>query len=567
MAHSAGPAAGAPLLGRRARGVAWLFGVVALAVFLLVLALLSRSAVRYTARVSVDLGPVLRAASRDGAQARTAGTALGRFVAPGALLAQAIGESGFDADLQLGSSSTRISARDSKGQAVESRGHLTIETSADERDKLIVSTTDPSSEQAAARARLAAELIAHRFAELETQAVSKVYEASRQKALLARQSFGAADEHVDRLLSNHFSKLRADLAKSSGEVPAESAADELTAEEERVGDPKVGAGTGGASSTRLAELEKERTELLVKLTPQHPVVRAIDSEIDSIRQQLAKRRGEQPPAAAIAGADDSHETHTDDHKPTAPLGALAEEGAEVLPPWMQVGPGVPAESVPPAVAPPSTVEAPIVAPDEQPKVSLDRSTAEAMETTLAVDGDSLAEARKYLAETDGEYRTAKEARDAAQSELARQTSAERVDWLRLERLEQTSPVLSETRIETAAPQHATRRSIIGLATASALVVGIAAAWGGAIASASFGSIGEVEALTGVPVVGVIETVDATGSRRRKKRVRTWTGRVGLVCELVLVAAIVWLVYLVVSEPGFVENLLKDPFESLVDAAW
>jgi len=541
-----------------------LFAVVVLAVFLLVLGLLSRSTVRYTASVPVNLSPVLKAASGDSSQGRTttAWAPLGKLVAPGGLLAQAIGESGFDAELHLGSSATRISALDTRGHASESRGHLTIETTDDQPDVLVISSTDPSREQAEASARLAAELIAHRFVELETETVSQYYERVREQASEARKKFAAADAKVDQLLANHFSKMRDDLNKSAGSIPPVSTADQLTTDEEQVGAPTVGQVgsphdlTIAQLNTRLAQLERERMNLLAKLTPLHPVVRAVEDEIETVHQQITDLRDGKP--VAPLAADDAT---------VAPPGAVADEGGKVLPPWMKVGPPTPAESIPPPQAPPATVEAPIINPEEQPTVSLDASTAEGMESTIAVDTGALAKARAYLAESDDEYRTAKEARDAAHAEYTHLSKIERIDWLRVERLEQARPVLGSTHVDTTAPQRTTRRSIIGLAVASALVLGVAVAWGGAVASASFGSIAEVENLIGVPVVGVIETVDTSISRRRTKRIRTWTGRVGLVCELLLVAAIVWLAFLVASQPGFIESMLADPYETIVDAIW
>lgn len=568
--NSTAPAAHASITRRRLRTIVRLFIVVALAAFLMTAALLSRSTVRYTASVPVDLGPVLRAASGEapGQSSNSNWSSLGRLVAPGGMLSDSISQSGFDAELQLDESSSWIAARDSQGRAIESRGHVKIAAARSAADRLTISCTDATREDAESQVRLAAELIADRFVQLETQTIAKIYEATRRRAAASREKFEAADSKLDELLANHFQKLHADLEKNLDQVPPASPADELTQDEERVGDPTVGKPLIPAGMTaeqlhqRLVQLEQQRAKLLVKLTPLHPVVRAADDEIAAVQEQLARLRDGAAPANEIA--EDVDEATAQPEVP-AP-GSVADQGGKVLPPWMKVGPGTPAESVPPAAAPPSTVEAPIVAPEDQPKVAIDRTTAEAMESTISVDSGAIDKARAYLAETDQEYCETKEARSAAQQELARQSNAERNDWLRLERLEEARPLLGEIKIEAAAPPQM-RRSILVAAALGSLVLGIVAAWGGTVASASFGSITEVEGLLGLPVVGVIETVDPTGSRHRTKRIRTWTGRLGIACELLLVAAIVWLAYNLVSSPGFLENLIDDPFETLVDAIW
>ncbi|MBX3413845.1 MAG: hypothetical protein KF708_14235 [Pirellulales bacterium] len=556
------------------RNTVRLFVVVALAVFLITAALLSRSTVRYTANVPVDLGPVLRAAAGEAPSNRQAAswTSLGKLVAPGGMLADAISQSGFDAELQLDESSSWIAARDSQGRAIESRGHLKIVAVRSAADRLTISCTNESRDDAAAQARLAAELIADRFVQLESQSVAKVYENTRHQAAAAREKFEAADAKLDELLANHFQKMQVELKKSPAQVSPENSADALTQDEELVGDPTVGAAGVPAGMSvaqlekRLAQLETQRAALLEKLTPLHPIVRAADDEISTVKEQLARLRG---------GASSEPQVAKDAEKPAEPTaenpevpspGSVADFGGKLLPPWMQVGPGTPQESVPPPAAPPSTVEAPIVAPEEQPQVTFDRSTAEELETAVQVDTGALDKARAYLAETDHEYQQTKEARSAAQDELARQSNLERKDWLRLERLEEARPMLGAVTIETAAPPQM-RRSILVAATLGALVLGIVAAWGGAVASASFGSIAEVEDLLGVPVVGVIETLNPTGSHQRTKRIRTWTGRLGIACEMLLVAAIVWLAYHLASEPGFLERLLHDPFETLIDTIW
>lgn len=547
-----------PLRLQRWPRVVHLFCVVALTAFLVGLALTAWNSSSFTAEVTVLLDADVVAALDDRPLDgfRQVEGAPSRLVPSAAVWQHAWLEAGETPPLPRDALASGSEEQDPLGDRVRIE-LLAAEGGRPARAR--VEVTDPSRRRAEALAAALGRSLAERYLHAAQQVAAVEYRAACDEAQDARLQLAAAQAALDSLLEVHL-----DVWRSAAAV------EELQAQHE-LSEPAVVSKLDEAErdelNLQLLSLKRKRLQLLEQLTPQHPKVRVVEEQIASIRGQLANVS---PGSLLDDDADDDRprETSPRDEAPRHSRDLLSRDSEPKI-----ISPhgSIPDPSAPPATRPkritmPWAVEKETALEDE-----VDEEAALTLRSPTQAAGSSdrsSASSRMALAprleEFQRQYESRKRDLSSAEARWRESVAAERLAWQREQQLRSRQATTGEPRLIAAGLGRQGRSGAAAWGMA-ALILGAAVALAGGTVSPTFTSFDQIEKTLGVPVVGVISAIDERAAQRRKRGGQRWVRSVSLACELLLVGALVWFAFALLTDLELGARFLDDPFQAFCEA--